>query len=240
MLDHEVRIQQNGLDLREHAVVAVQVGPAGLHHAHVGLGKVVDHLHDPVRGRDKVGVEDGDELAFGDVEALVERAGFVAVAVGAVDVLDGLAERLVAGNDVRGDFGALVGGVVEDLDFELFARVLHGADSLDEAVDDELLIEHGQLDGDAGKLVEVADGIRVVVLFVFEVLVAHRIAVNAIDGQDDHDEEVGDEQREVKPVPLVKAVEGLVRVLLGADEMAEAVVRSEQQSQRAWHIAGEI
>jgi hypothetical protein len=47
---------------------------------------VVDDLHDPLARRDEVGVEDGDELAFGDVQAFVEGAGLVAVAVGAVQV----------------------------------------------------------------------------------------------------------------------------------------------------------
>jgi hypothetical protein len=34
--------------------------------------------------------------------------------------------------------------------------------------------------------------------------------MNAVDGQEDHDGEVGNEQRGVKAVPLVKAAEGLV------------------------------
>ena len=91
-----------------------------------------------------------------------------------------------------------VGRVVEHLDFELFARVLHGADGLDEAVDDELLVEDGQLHGDAGQLVEVAGRVGVVVLAVLEVEVAQRVAVDAVDGQHDHDREIGEQQRRVE------------------------------------------
>ncbi len=149
VLQNKVPVEQDGLDLGQHAVVAVEVGPAGLHHADLGLGEVMDDLHEPVGRRHKVGVEDGDELAFGDLEAGIERAGFEAVTVGAVNVDDGVAEGGVAVDDGRGDVCGFVGGVVEDLDFELFARILHGADGFDEAVDDELLVEDGQLDGDA-------------------------------------------------------------------------------------------
>ena len=69
VLQHEVAVEQDGLDLGQHAVVAVQVRPAGLHHADLGLGKVVDDLHEPVGRGHKVGVEDGDELALGHLEA---------------------------------------------------------------------------------------------------------------------------------------------------------------------------
>ena len=90
VLEDEMAVEEDGFDLGEEAVVAVEVGPAGLDHADFGLGEVVDDLHDPLAGRDEVGVEDGDELAFGDFEAFVEGSGFVAVAVGAVEVNDGL------------------------------------------------------------------------------------------------------------------------------------------------------
>ena len=92
-------VEQDGLDLGEQAVVAVEVGPAGLDHADFGLGEVMDDAHEPVGRGHEVGVEDGDELAVGDFEAGVERAGFEAVAVGAVDVDDGMAQRGIAVDD---------------------------------------------------------------------------------------------------------------------------------------------
>ena len=87
----------------------------------VGLGKVVDHLHQPVGRRHKVGVEDGDELALGHLQAGVERAGLVAVPVGAMDVDDGVAQRGIARHDAGGHLAGFVGRVVEDLDLELVA-----------------------------------------------------------------------------------------------------------------------
>ena len=43
--------KQNRLDLRQKTVVAVQVRPPCLHHANLRLGKVMHHLHDPLRRR---------------------------------------------------------------------------------------------------------------------------------------------------------------------------------------------
>ena len=226
MLEDEVAVEQDGLDLGQHAVVAVEVGPAGLHHADLGLGEVMDDLHEPVGRRNEVGVEDGDELAFGDFEAGVERSGLEAVTIGAMDVDDVVAEGGVAVDDGRGDLLGLVGGVVEHLDFELLARVLDGADGFDEAVDDELLVEDGQLDGDRGQLVEVPGRVGVVVLPVLEVLVAHRVAVDAVEGEENHHREVGQQHAGVEEVPVVEALEGLVGVL-HFEVMAEAALRRE-------------
>ncbi len=101
VLQHKVAVEQDGLNLGQHAVVAIEVRPAGLHHADLRLGKVVNHLHQPVGRGHKVGVEDGHELAFGHLEAGVERAGLVAVTIGAVDVDDGMAQCGIAVNDCR-------------------------------------------------------------------------------------------------------------------------------------------
>ena len=45
-----------------------------------------------------------------------------------------------------------VGGVVEELDLEAVARIVEAAAGVDEAVDDELLVVDGELDGDEGEL----------------------------------------------------------------------------------------
>ena len=224
-------VEQDGFDLGQHAVVAVEVRPARLHHADSGLGKVVDDLHEPVGRGHKVGVEDGDELALGHLEAGVERAGLEAVTIGAVDVDDGMAQRGVAVDDGGGNLAGFVGRVVEHLDFELFARIFHGADRLNQAVDDELLVEDGQLHGDLRQLVKMARRIGVVVLAVLEVEIAHRVAVDAVDRQHNHDREVGQQQSQVEPVPVVKSLEGLVGVL-HLQVVAQPVLRGEGEERR--------
>ena len=91
MFQNEMPIKQDGLNLREHAVVAIQVCPARLHHADFRLREVVNHSHQPVGRRNKVSIEDGNEPAFRSLQARVERTRLESVAVSAVDVLNGVA-----------------------------------------------------------------------------------------------------------------------------------------------------
>ena len=82
-------------------------------------------------------------------EAVFQRAGFVAFAIGAMDVDDGHALRGVALDAGAGDFARFVGGIVEDLNVEQFARIVEARDGFDEALDHVALVEDGKLDGDA-------------------------------------------------------------------------------------------
>src|SRR5215472_10427129 len=38
MLENEMPVEQDGFDLRQKRVIAVEMGPAGLHHPHLGIG----------------------------------------------------------------------------------------------------------------------------------------------------------------------------------------------------------
>ena len=131
VLQHEVAIEQDALDLGQHAVVPIEVRPASLHHADLRLGEMVDDLHQPVFGRHEVSVEDGDELAGRGLQSFVERAGLVAVAVGAVEILDRMAETAVAFDDLAGDPDGFVGGVVKHLDLELVGGIVELATGID-------------------------------------------------------------------------------------------------------------
>ena len=109
----------------------------------------------------------------------------------------------------RGDLDGFVGGVVEDLDLEAVARVVDAAEGVDEAVDDELLVEDGELDGDEGELAlrEVRGrsvGVGSLPL-VAEVEPDELIAVDAVEGEDHHDDEVRHQQADVEGVPAVVA-----------------------------------
>jgi hypothetical protein len=72
-----------------------------------------------------------------------------------------------------------------------------------------------------------------------------RVAMDAVDGQHDHDGEVGDEQRRVKRVPVVEALEGLVGGLHCFEVVEETVLggegekRGEPRGQRPEEDAGE-
>ena len=105
VLDEVVAVEHERLHAREQRVLAVQVAPARLDHADLRVGdEVRDDGAKEVRLREEVGVEDGDELALGDLQPVVERARLVAGAVDAVDVHDvepRLAQALDAGAHER-------------------------------------------------------------------------------------------------------------------------------------------
>ena len=224
-----MRIQKDGLDPGQHAVVAVEVSPAGLHHADLRLGEVVDHLHQPVGLRDKVGVEHGHELALGHLKAGIQRSGLVAVTIGAVNVSDGVAQSRIARHNGGGHLLSFVGRVVQHLNIQFLARILHGADRLNQPVDDELLVEDGQLHGHARQLREVLRGVRMVVLLEFVVVVAHGVTMNAVVREGDHHREVRQQHRQIKPVPVVKSLERLLIGILHLQCVEQAAMRRKGQ-----------
>ena len=70
------------------------------------------------------------------------------------------------------------------------------ADGLDQPVDHKLLVEDGQLNRDPGQFVKVPGRVGIVVLAVFEVVIAERVAMDAVDRQHDHHREIGQQQRQ--------------------------------------------
>ena len=109
VLEDEVAVEEDGFDLGEEAVVAVEVRPARLHHADFRFGKVVDDLHQPVARGHKIGVEDGYEFALSGFKTFVEGSGLETVAIGAVKMDDRVAEGPVALADGSGDIFSFVG-----------------------------------------------------------------------------------------------------------------------------------
>ena len=70
VLEHEVRVEQDRLDLGEQRVVLVDVAPARLHHADLRVGREVrQRPRQEILRRNEVGVENGDELAACDSSA---------------------------------------------------------------------------------------------------------------------------------------------------------------------------
>ncbi len=61
--------------------------------------------------------------------------------------------------------------------------------------------------------------------------------MDAVEGEHDHDDEVGDEQRRVEGVPVVEAFEGLVDVM-GLEIVTEAL-GSEEQAEQGYRCMGE-
>ncbi len=119
-----------------------------------------------------------------------------------MDVGDGMAERGVAVHDRRRYRDGLIGRVVEQLDVELLARIIHLADGFDEAIDHELFVEDRQLNGDGGQFLGAEEARRLArfgaVLLVLVIKKDQDIAMDAVGGEHNEDEEVGDEQQQIE------------------------------------------
>src|SRR3954469_23122112 len=84
-----MRVEQDGLDLREQRVVLVDVAPACLNHPDLSIGrKMWQRALQEIFRRNEIGVEDGDELAAGLRESRFQRARLVSFSVNAVHVAD--------------------------------------------------------------------------------------------------------------------------------------------------------
>lgn len=128
LLALDVRVQADLLVAAEERFVGVQVGPAPLHETDVFVLEDRHRAQQKVGLGEEVGVEDGDELARDRIVHLVHRTGLIALPVRATDRLN-VEASLAPVEDALVDDGARlwIGGVVQALDVELVARILHSA-----------------------------------------------------------------------------------------------------------------
>ena len=145
-----------------------------------------------------------------------------------MQVDDWLAKRTVTLADGGSDLFCLVGRVVENLNLEQITRVVEVGAGFDQAVNDKLLIKNRQLDGDARKLLEMAGRFLGGVLPVFVIEINELVAMQAVEGQNDHHDEIRDEQRGVEPVPAVEMLEGVVSIVV-AEIVAKIMFRLENR-----------
>ncbi len=129
-------------------VIAIDVAPARLDHGEPGACKIGNGAAEKICGRNKVRIENGDEFAGCRFQTFLQRAGFEAFAIVAMNVGDGDAESAVSLDAIAGDLLSLVGGIIENLDIEKFARVIELRDGLDEALDHVALVVDRELNCD--------------------------------------------------------------------------------------------
>ena len=96
MLDREMAVEQDRFHFRERRVIAIDVAPARLHHRELLLDEIGHRAAQKICRRNKIGVENCDEFSGGRFQPFLQRAGFEAFAVVAMDVKDGQAQRAVA------------------------------------------------------------------------------------------------------------------------------------------------
>ena len=160
LFDHEVAVEEHGLNAGQQAVVAVEVAPAGLDHTDFRIGEKVDHPVQDFWWRDEVGVQNEDIIAFSGQQAVFQGAGFVASPVGPVDEFGVESCGDEFGDFPSADVHGFVGGVVQHLDLQPVARVIEAGDGIDEAGDDMLFVKNGQLDGDQRQVFKVTGWLR--------------------------------------------------------------------------------
>ena len=186
-----------------------------------GSAKVMDGPHQEVFGRNKVGVEDGNELAFRGLHPFRQRTRFIAFTIGAVMVGDGDAAGGVLLHQALGDGLGLVGRIVEQLDVKLFTRILQAANRFQQALNYVLLVKNRKLHRDPGQLRKVPSRFRGAIVSVLVIKIYQHIAVQTVRGQQDKNDKVRNQQRHVKGVGVVKAPKRGVEKML-ANVLADA------------------
>src|SRR5439155_12608133 len=108
MFENEVPIENYRLHLCQKRVLPIDVTPTHLHHSHLGIREIVDHILKEIGDGKEIGVEDCHKLAGGLLQSVFQGAGLEAAAVCAMDVADIETEAAVTSHAGGCD---LVGGV---------------------------------------------------------------------------------------------------------------------------------
>ena len=125
MFQNKVPVEQHGFNFRKEIVLAIQIAPASLNKTYFGVHEMVNGPREEIGRRNEIGIEDGDKLAGSSLETFLERTGFVAVTVGAMKVLDGVAHIAVTLTKGFGKLVSVVGRVIENLNLQQLARVVY-------------------------------------------------------------------------------------------------------------------
>src|SRR5271169_3669147 len=151
MLDDEVAIEENGFHSGEQGIIAVEIGPASLHHADVDAAvrveKVGNCAAQEIGGRQKVCIEDGDVLTFCGLQSVLERARLVALTIGTMNIGDGQSFGSVAFDAGASDIAGFVRGIVEHLNIKKVTRVIELRDRVYQALDHIALVKDRKLYG---------------------------------------------------------------------------------------------
>ena len=149
MLDHEVAVEENGFDVGQKRIVAVQIRPARLHHpdflAALGIQEIRNRAPQEIRFRNEVGVKDRHEFALSGSQPVLQRSGLVTLTICAMDVRNGHALGGVALRARASHFLRLIGGIIQHLHVEQFPRIVKPRDRFGKPLDYITFIENRQL-----------------------------------------------------------------------------------------------
>src|SRR5437763_4766520 len=84
VFQYKMSIEQDRFNFRKQRIVAIDMGPARLHHPNLWIGEVMDGAEQETFRRCEVSIEDGNELAFCHLHTFRQRTSFVAFAISAM------------------------------------------------------------------------------------------------------------------------------------------------------------
>ena len=171
---------------------------------------MVNRARQEIGGRNEIRVEHGDKFTGGRLEPFLQCAGFVSFAIGAVEILDRMPDVPVFLAKGFGELMAVVGGIVEHLNLQKFARILDLDGFVDQPLQHVALVIKRQLDRDPGQLVETDGRFADRILPVLEIGANGLESMEPVNRQQRKNAEVGDQYRPVEPGKLVDAGESVV------------------------------
>ena len=117
------------------------------------------------------------------LEAFLQRAGLKTLAIGAMQVFNGVPDIAVAFAERFRESMGVVGGIVENLNLQKFARVLDFHRFIDQALQHVALVIERKLNGDARQLLETLRRLACGFAAVLEIGMNRREPVQAVDGK---------------------------------------------------------
>ena len=214
VFQYEVPIEQDCFHFREERIVAVNVGPARLHHSNFGIDEVMDGAQKKIFRRYEVGIENSDELAFGCFQSFGQRPSFEALTINAMVVRNRIPQRGVAFHKSARRPHSFVGGIVQHLNIRFLSWVIQPAHGVQQAIHHILLVENWKLNRNPRQIGKICWRISGAILFVLVVEVEESVAVHTVRRQQHEHHEIGDQQRQVESVGVVEALKSSVKEVL--------------------------
>ena len=130
-----------------------------------------------------------------------------------MDIDDGQSPGGVAIDAGAGDIAGLIGGIVEHLNVEEFARIIELRNGIDQALNHVALIEDGKL---YSNLWPARDGWRRGwnIFAIGVVIVEELVTMHAIGGQHEKNKEIGNHHGHVESIGMIDAAESAVGELV--------------------------
>jgi hypothetical protein len=157
--------------------------------------------------RNKIGVENGDDLASGGLQSVLQRSRLVALSIGPMNVFNGKSGGAVFVHQTLCKGMSVVGGIVQHLHLQQVVRIIHLAGLFEQPLHHVTFVEYGKLNGDARQF---GEGLRRQIgraLAVFQISPDHFITMQPVAGKNDQNGEVRSQDRPIERLQMMNARE---------------------------------